>query len=105
LEQALGGQCVTIFEWGGGFGNLAAADNQFYPVCLKLAHYQNDCLLIGKVASVSNDQVQELINRFVEPKLSAVKIDLNESRADIQKTVTEFLPKRMLPKSEKYSIL
>jgi hypothetical protein len=34
-----------------------------------------------------------LIKRFAEPKLGAVKIDLNESRGNIEQTLTHFLPK------------
>ncbi|MDD1630636.1 MAG: hypothetical protein LUP91_00345 [Methylococcaceae bacterium] len=88
----LGGQCVTIFEWGGVLETLQQPTINSAQSVLSLP--------ITKVTasdregrSVSNNQIQELINRFVEPKLSAVKIDLNESRADIEKTVTEFLPK------------
>lgn len=88
----LGGQCVTIFEWGGVLETLQQPTINSAQSVLSLP--------ITKVTasdreghSVSNDKLQELINRFVEPKLSAVKIDLNESRADIEKTVTEFLPK------------
>jgi len=88
----LGGQCVTIFEWAGILETLQQPTINAAQSVLSLP--------ITKVTasdreghSVSNSQLQELINRFVEPKLSAVKIDLNESRADIEKTVTEFLPK------------
>jgi hypothetical protein len=88
----LGGQCVTIFEWGGVLETLQQPTINSAQSVLSLP--------ITKVTasdreghSVSNNKLQELINRFVEPKLSAVKIDLNESRADIEKTVTEFLPK------------
>ena len=89
----LGGQCVTIFEWGGVLETLqqptinSAQSVLSLPITKVTASDQE-----GR--SVSNDKLQELINRFVEPKLSAVKIDLNESRADIEKTVTEFLPKK-----------
>jgi hypothetical protein len=87
-----GGQCVTLFEWSGVLETLQQPTINSAQSVLSLP--------ITKVTasnregrSVSNNKVQELINRFVEPKLSAVKIDLNESRADIVKTVTEFLPK------------
>lgn len=88
----VGGQCATLFEWGGVLETLQQPTINSAQTVLSLP--------ITKVTasdrqgrSVSNDKLQELINRFVEPKLSAVKIDLNESRADIEKTVTEFLPK------------
>jgi hypothetical protein len=88
----MAGQCVTMFEWGGILETLQQPTINSAQSVLSLP--------ITKVTatdregrSISNNQIQELINRFVEPKLSAVKIDLNKSRADIEKTVTEFLPK------------
>ena len=88
----LGGQCVTLFEWAGVLETLQKPTINSAQTVLSLP--------VAKVTvsdregrSVSNDKIQGLINRFVEPKLSAVKIDLSESRADIEKTVTEFLPK------------
>ena len=88
----LGGQCVTLFEWGGVLETLQQPTINAAQSVLSLP--------ITKVTatdregrSVSNNKVQELISRVAEPKLSAVKIDLNESRADIEKTVTDFLPK------------
>jgi len=88
----LGGQCVTLFEWGGVLETLQQPTINSSQSVLSLP--------ITKVTAtdregrtVTNDKVQELIKRFAEPQLSAVKIDLNESRAAIEKTVTEFLPK------------
>ncbi len=88
----LGGQCVTLIEWGGVLETLQQPTIDSAQSVLSLP--------ITKVTatdregrSVSNNKIQELINRVAEPKLSAVKIDLNESRADIEKTVSEFLPK------------
>lgn len=88
----MGGQCVTMFEWSGVLETLqqptisSAQSVLSLPITKVTATDTN-----GR--SISNNQIQELINRFVKPKLSAVKIDLNESRVDIEKTVTEFLPK------------
>ena len=92
LGTGLGGQCATLFEWGGVLETLQKPTINSAQSVLSLP--------LTKVTAtdrqgrtVSNTKIQELINRFVEPKLSAVKIDLNESRTDIEKTVTEFLPK------------
>ncbi|UOA10371.1 hypothetical protein [Methylobacter sp. S3L5C] len=88
----MGGQCVTMFEWSGVLETLqqptisSAQSVLSLPITKVTATDTN-----GR--SISNNQIQELINRFVKPKLSSVKIDLNESRVDIEKTVTEFLPK------------
>ena len=88
----LGGQCVTLFEWGGILETLQQPTINAAQSVLSLPITQVTATdRAGR--SITNNQLQELINRFVEPKLSEVKIDLNESRADIEKTVTEFLPK------------
>jgi len=58
---------------------------------VEFAHYPIDGDRSGR--PLCNQRIlQALIKRVVDP-LSAVKIDLNASRADIEKTVTEFLPK------------
>jgi hypothetical protein len=88
----IGGQCVTVFEWGGVLETLQqpAIDSTqsvlSLPVTKVSASDQHGQQLI-------NHQLQELIKRVAEPKLSEVKIDLNKSRAGIEKTVAEFLPK------------
>jgi hypothetical protein len=88
----LSGQCVTLFEWGGILETLQQPTINSAQTVLSLPITQVTATdRDGR--SISNNKLQELINRFAEPKLSAVKIDLNESRADIEKTVTEFLPK------------
>jgi hypothetical protein len=88
----LGGQCVTVFEWGGVLETLQQPTINNEQSVLSLP--------ITKVSAsdrhgqqLTNNELQELIKRVAEPKLSEVKIDLNKSRADIEKTVTEFLPK------------
>lgn len=88
----LGGQCVTVFEWGGILETLQQPTINSAQTVLSLP-IARATITDREGRSVSNDKIQELINRFVEPKLSAVKIDLNESRAKIEKTVAEFLPK------------
>lgn len=88
----LGGQCVTVFEWGGVLETLQQPTIDSTQSVLSLP--------VAKVSAsdrhgqqLINRQLQELIKRVAEPKLSEVKIDLNKSRADIEKTVAEFLPK------------
>jgi hypothetical protein len=88
----LGGQCVTLFEWGGVLETLQQPTINSAQSVLSLPITQVTAS-DREGRTVTNDKLQALIKRFAEPKLSAVKIDLNESRADIEKTVTEFLPK------------
>jgi hypothetical protein len=89
---SVGRQCVTLFEWAGLLETLqqptinAAQSILSIPITTVTATDPD-----GR--SVSNNKIQDLIKRFAEPKLSAVKIDLTESRPDIEKSVSEFLPK------------
>jgi hypothetical protein len=89
---ALGGQCVTVFEWGGVLETLQQPTINSAQTVLSLP--------VTKVSAsdrhgqqLINHQLQELIKRVAEPRLSELKIDLNKSRADIEKTMAEFLPK------------
>ncbi len=88
----MGGQCVTVFEWGGVLETLQQPTIDTTQSILSLP--------VAKVSAADrhgrqliNSQLQELIKRVAEPRLSEVKIDLNKSRADIKKTAAEFLPK------------
>lgn len=88
----LGGQCVTVFEWGGVLETLQQPTIDRTQSVLSLP--------VTKISAsdrqgrqLINNELQGLIKRVAEPKLSEVKIDLNKSRADIEKTVAEFLPK------------
>lgn len=88
----IGGQCVTLIEWAGVLETLQQPTINAAQSVLSLPITQVTATdLDGR--TITNNKIQDLIKRFAEPKLSAVKIDLNESRADIEKTVTEFLPK------------
>jgi len=88
----LGGQCVTLLEWAGIL-------ETFQQPTLDSGH----SVLTFPVTSVSAydpqghqltiDKLQDLIKRFAEPKLAAVKIDLNEARGNIEETLAHFLPK------------
>jgi hypothetical protein len=87
----LGGRCVTVFEWGGVLETLQKPTINKEQSVLSLP--------ITRVSAsdrygqrLTNNQLQDLIKRVAEPRLSEVKIDLNKSRADIEKTVAEFLP-------------
>jgi hypothetical protein len=87
-----GGQCVTIIEWAGILETLQQPTINATQSVLSLPLTQVTAT-DPQGRSVSNNKIQDLITRFAEPKLSSVKLDLNESRVDIEKTVMEFLPK------------
>lgn len=88
----IAGQCVALFQWGGILETLQKPAVDATHTLLSLPITQVKATdPDGRV--VTNDKLQDLIKRFAEPKLSDVKVDLNASRADIEKTVTGFLPK------------
>lgn len=88
----LGGQCLTLLEWSGTLETLQQptldGSNSVlkFPITKATAYDPQ-----GRQLTI--DKLQDLIKRFAEPKLSEVKIDLNESRRNIEHTLTGFLPK------------
>jgi len=87
----LGGQCVTLVEWGGILETLQKptlnADHTILalPVTQASAYDRQ-----GRQLTI--DKLQDLIKRVAEPKLAEVKVDLNKSRDDIEHTVSQYLP-------------
>jgi phage baseplate assembly protein gpV len=92
IGTALGGQCLTVLEWGGVLETLQkptlSADHRVLslPVSQASAYdHQGHQLTI--------DKLQDLIKRVAEPKLAEARLDLNQSRDDIERTVADYLPK------------
>ncbi|HEY8094725.1 MAG TPA: hypothetical protein VIE65_01330 [Methylobacter sp.] len=92
IGTGLGGQCLTVLEWAGVLETMqqptldSAHSVLSFPVTSATAYdREGHHLTINKL--------QDLIKRFAEPKLAAVKIDLNEARSDIEQTLAHFLPK------------
>lgn len=88
----LGGQCLTVLEWSGVLETMQqpTLDSGHtvlsFPITEASAYDKE-----GRHLTVN--KLQDLIKRFAEPKLAAVKIDLNESRGNIEQTLEHFLPK------------
>jgi len=87
----MGGQCLTILEWAGTLETfqqptLDAAGSVLTLPVTRINAYDHD----GRYLAIA--QLQDLIKRFAEPRLAAVKIDLKESRSDIEQTLAKFLP-------------
>lgn len=88
----LGGQCVTMLEWAGVLETFqqptldSGHSVLSFPITSATA-YDRD----GHHLTI--DKLQDLLKRFAEPKLAALKIDLNESRGNIEQTLGHFLPK------------
>lgn len=87
-----GGQCVKLLEWNGLLETLqkptVSADQSVLSLPVTQITATDNA---GRV--LTNDKLQALIKRVAEPQLAAVKIDLNASRADMEKSVSRFLPK------------
>lgn len=92
IGTGLGGQCLTVLEWAGVLETLqqptldSAHSVLSFPVTSATAYDRE-----GRHLTIN--KLQDLIKRFAEPKLAAVKIDLNEARGDIEQTLAHFLPK------------
>jgi hypothetical protein len=92
LGTSIGGQCLTVLAWDGALETLqqptVSSDHSVLSLPVTKANaYDREGrqLTIGKL--------QDLIKRAAEPKLADVKIDLNQSRGDMEKTLIGFLPK------------
>ncbi|MGZ4997245.1 MAG: hypothetical protein ACXV8J_05355, partial [Methylobacter sp.] len=88
----LGGQCLTVLEWAGVLETFqqptldSGHSVLSFPITSATAYdHEGHHLTINKL--------QDLITRVAEPRLAAVKIDLNESRRNIEQTLAHFLPK------------
>ena len=92
LGTKFGGQCIKLLEWQGLLETLQRPTINADQSILSLPVTQIKAMdNAGRL--LTNNDLQALIKRVAEPQLAAVKIDLNASRKDIEKSVTEFLPK------------
>ncbi|MGR9045062.1 MAG: hypothetical protein ACU83N_07190 [Gammaproteobacteria bacterium] len=91
LGTAMNGQCLTLLEWSGRLETYQQPklDTEgavlSFPVTKAVAYDSS-----GHTLTIN--QLQDLIRRFAEPKLASLQIDLNESRAEIEKTLAQFIP-------------
>jgi hypothetical protein len=90
------GQCLTLMKLQGVLETLQqptlSADHSVLslPVTKAIIYDQQ-----GHPLAI--EKLQDLIKKVAAPKLADVKIDLNKSRGDIEKTLTKFLPKENAP--------
>ncbi len=90
IGMTLGGNCIPAIEWSGILETfqkptLDASGNVLsFPVTSATAYDRN-----GQQLNIG--QLQDLINKAVQPKLAALKIDLNEQRDDIVKTLLPYV--------------
>jgi hypothetical protein len=96
LGTRLSGQCLTVLKWDGLLETLQqptiSADHTVLtlPVTKATAYDHTG-------HAVNINKLQDLITKVAAPKLANVKVDLNQSRSDIEKTLLKFLPKQNAP--------
>lgn len=88
----LGGKCIPAVEWSGELKTtqkplLEANGTQLsFPVTSIAAFdHQSQALQIG--------ELEQLIHKAVAPKLAELKLDLNQSRPDIENSLQRFIDK------------
>ena len=92
LGTGFGGQCIPLLAWAGTLETFqkptVSPDGSVLSLPVSKANaYDRDGrqLAIGKL--------QDLIKKVAEPKLADIKVDLKQSRGDIEKALLGFVPK------------
>ena len=89
---SFGGQCIPILVQEGTLETFQqptiSADQSVLSLPVTKANIYDKQ---GRQLTI--DKLQDLIKKVAEPQLAAIKVDLNESRADMERTLTEYLPK------------
>ncbi len=86
IGTAMGGQCLTVLDWTGKLETFqrTVLENGGtvlrFPIDKAVAYDPG-----GQALRI--DQLQDLLKRFAEPKLASVKLDLQEVRGDLEKTL------------------
>jgi hypothetical protein len=88
---AFGGQCIPVLAWDGTLETFQqptiSADQSVLSLPVTKANAYDKQ---GRQLTI--DKLQDLIRKVAEPKLAAVKVDLNESRDDMERTLSNYLP-------------
>jgi hypothetical protein len=86
-----GGQCIPVLAWDGALETFqqpsVSADHTVLSLPVTQANAYDKQ---GRKLTI--DKLQELIKKVAEPKLAAVKVDLNESRDDMERVLMNYLP-------------
>ncbi|MBM4208307.1 MAG: hypothetical protein FJ190_09950 [Gammaproteobacteria bacterium] len=86
-----GGQCIPVLAWEGALETFqqptVSADRNVLSLPVTKANaYDRQ----GRQLTI--DKLQDLLRKVAEPKLASVKLDLNESRDDMARTLMNYLP-------------
>ena len=89
---AIAGQCLPMLAWEGALETYQhptiSSDHSILSIPVtKATAYDRQ----GRPLNIN--KLQDLITRVAQPKLADVKIDLNKSRPDMEKTLSGYLPK------------
>ncbi|MEQ1544860.1 hypothetical protein [Methyloglobulus sp.] len=92
LGKSFAGQCIPFLAWNGALETYQkptiSADQSVLSIPVTKANaYDKE----GRQLAIA--QLQDLILKVAAPKLAEVKLDLNKSRGDMERTLTGFLPK------------
>ncbi len=91
IGATLGGKCLKLIDWQGNLETLQKPTINKEKTVLSLPVTQ--ITVSDEHGRQLNDpKIQDLITQFVGPKLSGLKLDLNASRVDIEKTLNDYLP-------------
>ena len=89
---AMNGQCLPLFEWSGLLETWQQPTINPQQTVLSLPVTQARAYdQTGTPLNV--DKLQDLLRRYAEPQLASLKVDLNESRGDIERKLADYLPK------------
>ena len=89
---SFGGQCIPVMAWDGALETFqqptVSADQSVLSLPVTKANAYDKQ---GRQLTIN--KLQDLLMKVAAPKLAEVKVDLNESRGDMERTLTEYLPK------------
>jgi hypothetical protein len=92
LGKSFGGQCIPFIAWDGALETLqqptVSADQSVLSIPVTKANAYDKQ---GRQLGIA--QLQDLILKAAAPKLADVKLDLNQSRGDMERTLSGLLPK------------
>jgi hypothetical protein len=91
IGTAFAGQCITVLVWDGALETFQkptiSADQSVLSLPVTKANAFD-----RQGHQLTIDKLQDLIKKVAAPKLAQIKVDLNKSRGDMEKAVTDFLP-------------
>jgi len=88
----MNGQCLPLFEWSGLLETWQQPTINPQQTVLSLPVTQAKAYDQSGIP-LNVDKLQDLLRRYAEPQLASLKVDLNQSRGDIERKLADYLPK------------